>query len=56
MEGDDYKVVIDNDGDIYWETTKAYNWESVDVKDIVKFNQILNKVAELEAMGIVNGF
>ena len=47
MEGDDFKVVIDNDGDVYWETTKSYNWENIDDKDIVKFNQILNKAAEL---------
>ena len=43
MEGDDFKVVIDNDGDVYWETTKSYNWENIDDKDIVKFNQILIK-------------
>ena len=36
MEGDNFKIVIDNNGDIDWETTDAYDWKNVDDKDITK--------------------
>jgi hypothetical protein len=50
MEGDNFKIVIDNNGDIDWETADAFDWKNVDDKDITKFNQVLNKAAELEVI------
>ena len=48
MQGDNFIVVIDNDGDVDWETDDNYDWGSIEIKDITKFNQILNRASELE--------
>jgi hypothetical protein len=29
MEGPDFKIVIDNEGDIDWMTEENYNWEKI---------------------------
>src|ERR1700733_5734016 len=50
MAGNDFRVVIDSSGDIDWETEATYDWSSIDDKDIVRFNQIINKASELETI------
>jgi hypothetical protein len=50
LQGEDFKVVIDNEGDIDWHADDDYDWNSIDVKDIAKFNKILNRAAELEVI------
>ena len=41
-------MVIDNVGDIDWATDDRYDWNKLEKKDFLKFDQIINKAAELE--------
>jgi hypothetical protein len=48
MEGPDFEVVMDNEGDIDWTTEDSYNWEKIDPKDVIRFNPLVNRASELE--------
>lgn len=50
MEGDDFRVIIDNDSEIDWETKSSYGWEKLDKKDVTNFDQLINKAARLECI------
>jgi hypothetical protein len=50
MEGNNFIVVIDREGDIDWKTDEEYGWGNLDETYQRKFNLILNRVAEQESI------